>query len=263
MICNVVPNLMDLFGLARHHIIPQSLWGRFAPALRSFLDQQVIQTTTHNYTRHGFYNTIIRNEIIKRFPQGITNTEEFQDILLFITKDCKFTKGFNRAVAKGPVAVAEWFNSQGYKYVPPELQAKAVQALKHTKFPNGKLLETISKNTAKKLLLGLSLVNAVTMRLEGANNDEIALFLYDDLTFGVGEMAINEYWEFANNTANWIVKQNAFPWLKEDFLAQSNFSESNLSNFDKKDGNLRVIDYLETGSWWMSIIQFFTKGTQQ
>ena len=62
----------------------------------------------------------------KLYPNGIRNQAEAQRVLMVITKECKFTKIFNQKAKKGPKAVAAWFDQYGYKYVPVELQEKAI-----------------------------------------------------------------------------------------------------------------------------------------
>ena len=89
------------------------------------------------------------------------------------------------------------------------------------------------------------------MALEGANNEEIAAYIYDDLTWGLGRIAAEEYWDFAHSTANWIVKQKAFPWLDENFLNKNATQPDPLPDFDNKNGIERAGDYAPREFWLM------------
>lgn len=97
------------------------------------------------------------------------------------------------------------------------------------------------------------------MALEGAENKDIAAYIYNDLTFGVGRVASEKYWETAYSMVDGIVDQKAFPWLKEDFLNTGNSPQYQFPDFDKKKGPLRAVDYLHQDSWWMFIIDLFKK----
>ena len=135
---NNMCDFFDLLGLDEHHIIPKSLWKKHFPtSMRSWLNKQVVHATSHNFTRHGVYNAVVRNEIMKLYPNGIRNQAEAQRVLMVITKECKFTKIFNKKAKKGPKAVAAWFDKYGYKYVPVELQEKATRALRYSKISQG------------------------------------------------------------------------------------------------------------------------------
>ena len=56
----------------------------------------------------------------------------------------------------------------------------------------------------------------------------------DDLTFGLGGIASDEYWNFAHTTADYIISQRAFPWLEGDFLNRNDIAPYQIPDLDIK-----------------------------
>jgi RHS repeat-associated protein len=211
-----------------HHVVPQSIWDgrdpefKFSDKAQSFFDspEARIETIKHNFTKHGVYNEVARKEVqdwlakngVK--PEEMT-TEEARDLLKGMRKN-KFIDGFCKIAEKGPKAVRDWVNKEGYKLLPQALQGRALGKQLAAKM--AKRLGSLSKKVPL-IGVGFTILMAERMHAQGYPAAEIEKAVIDDLLYnvpGMAEAGANAIW----NQADYIAKgamNNAFGYITVDY----------------------------------------------
>ena len=230
--------LVDYSGLSGHHVIPRAVFRRLkfnSTATAIFNNSLIPATFGHNFTRHGYYNKVAEELVLKFMKDNqiiAKRCREAQALkMVELVKADPFIRGFNNAVRTGgSKSIKIWFNAEGYKLLPPTLQAKAYKMIQReaTRKVITQASLKIAKGVSKRAFgLGIAVIILEAATVQAAINEmpqcierenaqlEMAQNVYNDLMLGVPGMLAGVVWGTATMVAEGAMK-NAFGYTEID-----------------------------------------------